>query len=79
MRPNYCVFFIIALEIIFIINAKSNSNKGLNIINHSNLYTAYADGTTFFLNYHYLISELMKAFKLFSKFSVLKPSMRLQA
>ena len=79
MRPNYCVFFIIALEIIFIINAKSNSNKGLNIINHSNLYTAYADDTTFFLNYHNLISELMKAFKLFSKFSVLKPSMRLQA
>ena len=79
MRPNYCVFFIIALEIIFIINAKSNSNKGLNIINHSNLHTAYADDTTFFLNDQNSISELMKVFKLFSKFSVLKPSMRLQA
>ena len=52
---------------------KSNPNiKGLNIFNHNYLYTAYADDTTFFLNDQKSIRELMKTFKLFSKFSDLK-------
>ena len=52
---------------------KSNPNiKGLNIFNHNYLYTAYADDTTFFLNDQKSIRELMKTFKLFSKFSGLK-------
>ena len=54
---------------------KSNPNiKGLNIFNHNYLYTAYADDTTFFLNDQKSIRELMKTFKLFSKFSGLKPN-----
>ena len=64
--------FIMALEIIFAM-IKSNPNiKGLNIFNHNYLYTAYADDTTFFLNDQKSIRELMKTFKLFSKFSGLK-------
>ena len=52
---------------------KSNPNiKGLNIFNHNYLYTAYADDTTFFLNDQKSIRELMKTFKLFSKFSGLR-------
>ena len=54
---------------------KSNPNiKGLNIFNHNYLYTAYAYDTTFFLNDQKSITELMKNFKLFSKFSELKPN-----
>ena len=52
---------------------KSNPNiKGLNIFNYNYLYTAYADDTTFFLNDQKSIRELMKTFKLFSKFSGLR-------
>ena len=54
---------------------KSNPNiKGLKIFNHNYLYTAYADDPTFFLNDQKSIRELMKTFKLFSKFSGLKPN-----
>ena len=54
---------------------KSHPNiKGLNIFNHNYLYTAYADDTTFILNDQKSIRELMKTFKLFSKFSGLKPN-----
>ena len=54
---------------------KSNPNlKGLNIFNHNYLYTAYADNTTFFENNQKSVRELMKTFKLFSKFSGLKPN-----
>ena len=51
--------FITALEIIFTI-IKSNPNiKDLNIFNYNYLYTAYADDTTFFLNDHKSVRELM--------------------
>ena len=73
-HPISAYLFIIALEIILAM-IKSNLNiKGLNIFNHNYLYTAYADDTTFFLNDQKSIRELMKTFKLFSKFSVLKPN-----
>ena len=70
--PISAYVFIIALKIIFAME-KSNPNiKGLNIFSHNYLYTAYADDTTFFLNDQKSISELMKNFKLLSKFSGLK-------
>ena len=54
---------------------KSNPNiKCLIIFNHNYLHTAYADDTTFFLNDQKSFRELMIAFKLFSKFSGLKPN-----
>ena len=48
--------------------------KGLNIIYHLFLYTAYADDTTFFLENKESKEELVKAFTLFSFFSGLKPN-----
>ena len=72
--PISVYLLIITLEIIFAM-IKSNPNlKGLNIFNHNYLYTAYADDTTFFLNDQKSIGVLMKTFKLFSKFSGLKPN-----
>ena len=54
---------------------KSNPKlKDLNIFNHNYLYTAYAGDQIFFLNDQKLIRELLKTFKLFSKFSGLKPN-----
>ena len=46
--------------------------KGLNIFKHEFLYTAYADGTTFFLKDRNSIIELMNALNTFYNFSVLK-------
>ena len=72
--PISAYLFIIALEIIFAM-IKSNPNiKDLNIFNHNYLYTAYANGTTFFLNDQKSVRELIETFKLFSKFSGLKPN-----
>ena len=54
---------------------RSNPNiKGLNIFSHNYLFTVYADDTAFFLNDQKSIRELMKTFKLFSKFYGLKPT-----
>ena len=54
---------------------KSNPNiKDPNIFNHNYLYTSYVDDTTFFLNDQKSITELIKALKLFAKFSGLKPN-----
>ena len=48
--------------------------KDLNIFNHNYLYSAYAGDKIFFLNAQRSIRELLKTFKLFSKFSGLKPN-----
>ena len=59
-------------QIIFVMKKNNLNIKGLNIFNHNYLYTAYADDTTFFLDDQKSVRELMKTFKLFSKFSGLK-------
>ena len=46
--------------------------KGLNIIDHPFLYTAYVDDTKFFLETKESIEELVKIFSLFSSFLGLK-------
>ena len=48
--PISAYLFIIALEIIFAMIKSNLNTKGLNIFNHNNLYTAYADDTTSFSN-----------------------------
>ena len=48
--PISAYLFIIALEIIFAMIKSNLNTKGLNIFNHKNLYTAYADDKTFFSN-----------------------------
>ena len=48
--------------------------KGLYMFKHEFLYTAYADGTTFFLKYRNSIIELMNELNIFSNISGLKPN-----
>ena len=49
--PIPAYLFILVLEIVFLLSIKENKNiKGLNIFNHTFLYTADVDDTTFFLN-----------------------------
>ena len=70
-RPNFCFLFLIALEFFFEMIKSNPHIKDLNIFNYNYLCTAYADDT-FVLNSQKLIKELMKSFRLFSKFSGLK-------
>ena len=48
--------------------------KGLSIIKHEVLYTAYVDDTTFFLKDRKPIIELMNELNTFSNFAGLKPN-----
>ena len=66
--------FIVTLEIIFVIIKSNPYIKYLSIFNHNNLHRAYTDDTIFFLTDQKSFSELMKNFRLFSKFSDLKPN-----
>ena len=61
---------------IFSIFVKNNPKvKGLNILKHEFLYTAYADDrTTYFLKDRNSIIELMSELNTFSNFSGLKPN-----
>ena len=66
--------FILAWEVLFLCIKENKNIKGLNIFNHIFLYTAYADDTTFFLKDKESLTEVMKAFDIFSSFSGLKPN-----
>ena len=48
--------------------------KGINIFEHTCLYSAYAEGTTFFLRDKRSIKKLINTFATFSKLSGLKPN-----
>ena len=48
--------------------------KGINIFEHTYLYSACADDTTFFLRDKKSIKELINKFATFSKYSGLKPN-----
>ena len=74
--PISAYLFIIVLEIFFMFVKNNPKFKGLNIFKHEFLYTAYADGTTFFLKDRNSITELMNALNTFSSFSKLKPYMK---
>ena len=49
--------------------------KGINIFEHTYLYSAYAVDTTFFLRDKRSINELLNTFATFSKYSGLKPNL----
>ena len=72
--PISAYLLILVLEIIFQCIKENKNIKGLNIFNHIFLYTAYADDTTFFLKDKESLTEVMKAFDIFSSFSGLKPN-----
>ena len=72
--PISAYLFILVLEILFI-SIRSNENiEGIKIFDKSYKLTAYADDTTFFLQNKKSIEFLMESFKIFSKFSGLKPN-----
>ena len=62
------------LEIVFLLTKESKKIIDFNIFDKTFLYTAYADGTTFFLKDTKSVIELMNIFNTFSKFSGLKPN-----
>ena len=69
--------FILTLEVLFIM-IKTNqylSMTFLKIFNHTFLYSAYADDTTFFLKNLDSAKELLKSFDLFSLYSGLRPNL----
>ena len=73
--PISAYLFIIALEVLFILIKNNNKIEGLEIVDHTFLYTAYADDSTFFLKNVESIRELIKVFSVFSSFSGLKPNL----
>ena len=69
--PLSACLFILVFEVIFLSMRKSKSIRGVDMCNHTFLYTAYAVDSTFFLNYELSVTETMKLFDTFSLLSSL--------
>ena len=67
--PISTYLFILVLEIVFLFIKENKNIKGLNIFNHTFLYTAYTDDTTFFVKDKESLIEVMKVFHVLSSFS----------
>ena len=72
--PISAYLFIIALKVLFILIKNKDNIKGIDLYDHSFLFTAYADDSTFFLKDIVSVRVLIDTFKLFSCFSGLKPN-----
>ena len=72
-NPISAYIFILALEVLSFLVRNNKDIKGLNILDHPFLHTAYADDT-FFLENKESVEELVKTLTLFSFFSGLKPN-----
>ena len=72
--PISAYLFILCLEIVFILIKANKRVKGMNISEHTYLYSPYTDDTTFFLRDKRSIKELINTFATFSKYSGLKPN-----
>ena len=72
--PISTYLFILCLEIVFILIKANKKVKGINILEHAYLYSAYAGDTIFFLRDKRFIKELTNTFATFSKYSGLKPN-----
>ena len=73
--PVSAYLFILCFEIVFILIKANNSVvKRINTFEHTYLYSAYADDTTFFLKDKRSIKELINTFSTFSRYSGLKPN-----
>ena len=64
--------FILALEVLFELIKNNADIRGITIFNHTFLYTAFADDSTFFLNDLLSVKNLIDTFTVFSLFSGLK-------
>ena len=63
--PVSAYLFILCLEIVFILIKANKRVKGINIFEHTYLYSAYADDTTFFLRDKRSIKKLVDIFATF--------------
>ena len=72
--PVSAYLFILCLEIVFILIKTNKRVQGINIFDHTYLYSVYADDTTFFLEDERAIKELINTFATFLKYSGLKPN-----
>ena len=70
--PISAYLFILVLEVVFMLMNQNKNIKGLNLFDHTFLYTAYADDTTFFLKDMKSVTEVMIIFDKFSFYSGLK-------
>ena len=70
--PVSAYLFILCLDIVFIIIKAHQRVKGIYIFEHTYLYSAYADDTTFFLRDKRSIKEIINTFATLLKCSGLK-------
>ena len=74
-RQGYTIspyLFILVLEVVFALIKLNKKIEGLNILNNTFLYTAYADDTTFFVKNENSVVEIVNTFDYFSLYSGLK-------
>ena len=67
--PILAYLFILALEVLFELIKSNDDIRGITIFNHTFLYTAFADDSTFFLIDLLSVKNLVDTFKVFSLFS----------
>ena len=67
--PIAAYFFIMVLEVFFIMIRNNNNINHMKILDFSYILTAYADDTTFFVADSNSIVEINNTFNLFSQFS----------
>ena len=72
--PISTFFFILTLEVSFVLIKTNNKIKGLDVYGHTFLYTAYADDSSFFFKNKKSVIEAFKIIDEFSFFSGLKPN-----
>ena len=72
--PILAYLFVLVLEIVFNLIKQNKDIGGLTFLDHTFLYTAYADDATFFLKDEETVIKLMNVFDTFSIYSSLKPN-----
>ena len=70
--PISAFLFILCLETLFLKIKQDSRIKGIEIVDHCFLYSAFADDTTFFIKDKFSIQYLVDNFQIFSLFSGLK-------
>ena len=66
--PISAFFFVLTLEVLFILIRSKPEIEGMTIVHHSYLYSAYADDTTFFLKDIISMKHMVETFDFFCTF-----------
>lgn len=72
--PLSAYLFIICMDVVFSMIENNTNVKGLTLLGHTFLYTAYADDSTFFIENLDSARHILETFKHFSRFSGLCPN-----